>query len=121
MKKFVKEQTVVEKLQKNLTGKPVDYLLECRKQKSKMDNNRLAQSNSARKIKEWKEMLDCEGNNVVKNVEKIKMQAALMDNKARNINMRIKNLSNNIKKEELSQEASNLYINSIKGKITNFK
>ena len=117
MKKFVKEQTVVEKLQKNLTGKPVDYLLECRKQKSTMDNNRLAQSNSVRKVKEWKEMLDCEGNNVVKNVEKIKMQAALMDNKASNINMRIKNLSNNIKKEELSQEASNLYINSIQAKI----
>ena len=116
-KKFIKEETIIEKLQKKLTGKPVDYLLECRKNKSKMDNNRLVQSNSARKIKEWKEMLDCEGNNVVKNVEKIKMQAALMDNKASNINMRLRQESNKTKKEELSQEASNLYINSIQAKL----
>jgi hypothetical protein len=117
MKKFVKEETVAEKQQKKLTGKPVDFLLECRKQKSKMDNNRLAQSNSAKKVKEWKEMLDCGGSNIVKNVEKIKMQAALMDNKANNINLRMKQESNHVKKEELSQEASNLYINSIQAKL----
>jgi hypothetical protein len=116
-KKFVKEETVAEKQQKKLTGKPVDFLLECRKQKSKMDNNRLAQSNSAKKVKEWKEMLDCGGSNIVKNVEKIKMQAALMDNKANNINLRMKQESNHVKKEELSQEASNLYINSIQAKL----
>jgi hypothetical protein len=117
MKKFVKEETVAEKQQKKLTGKPVDFLLECRKQKSKMDNNRLAQSNSAKKVKEWKEMLDCGGSNIVKNVEKIKMQAALMDNKANDINLRLKQESNHVKKEELSQEASNLYINSIQAKL----
>ena len=116
-KQFVKEDTVAEQLAKKLTGKPVDYLLECRIQKSKMEYNKLAQSNSAKKLKEWKEMLDSPGNNVINNLEKIKMEAALMDNKASNINIRIKQETNHSKKDELSQEASNLYINSIQAKL----
>ena len=116
-KQFVKEDTVAEQQAKKLTGKPVDYLLECRIQKSKMEYNKLAQSNSAKKIKEWREMLDSPGNNVVNNVEKIKMEAALLDNKASNINIRLKQETNHSKKDELSQEASNLYINSIQAKL----
>ena len=116
-KQFVKEDTVAEQLAKKLTGKPVDYLLECRIQKSKMEYNKLAQSNSAKKLKEWKEMLDSPGNNVINNLEKIKMEAALMDNKASNINIRLKQETNHSKKDELSQEASNLYINSIQAKL----
>ena len=116
-KQFVKEDTVAEQQAKKLTGKPVDYLLECRIQKSKMEYNKLAQSNSAKKLKEWKEMLDSPGNNVVNNVEKIKMEAALLDNKASNINIRLKQETNHSKKDELSQEASNLYINSIQAKL----
>ena len=45
------------------------------------------------------------------------MEAALMDNKASNINIRIKQETNHSKKDELSQEASNLYINSIQAKL----
>ena len=82
-----------------------------------MEYNKLAQSNSAKKLKEWKEMLDSPGNNVINNLEKIKMEAALMDNKASNINIRLKQETNHSKKDELSQEASNLYINSIQAKL----
>ena len=41
----------------------------------------------------------------------------MMDDKANNLNVRIKQESNNYKKDELSQEASNLYINSIQAKL----
>ena len=62
-------------------------------------------------------MLDCGGKDIVNNVERIKMQVAVMDDKASNINIRIKQESNNYKKDELSKEASNLYINSIHAKL----
>ena len=116
---FVIEETTAEKQAKKLTGKPVDYLLECRNEKSKMDNNVLMQSNSVKRMKKWKEMLDNGGkNNVYNDVENIKIQAAVLDDKADNINKLLKNGGNfGPKKEELRQEASNLYLNSIQAKI----
>ena len=116
---FVIEETTAEKQAKKLTGKPVDYLLECRNEKSKMDNNVLMQSNSVKRMKKWKEMLDNGGkNNVYNDVENIKIQAAVLDDKADNINKLLKNGGNfGPKKEELRQEASNLYMNSIQAKI----
>ena len=115
---FVIEKTTAEKQAKKLTGKPVDYLLECRKEKSKIEFDKLIQSNSAKKVKKWKEMLDSGGNNVYDNVEKIKIQAAIMDDKANNLNQILKNGGNNsFKVDELSQEASNLYMNSIQAKL----
>jgi len=116
---FVIEETTAEKQAKKLTGKPVDYLLECRNEKSKMDSNVLMQSNSVKRMKRWKEMLDSGGkNNVYNDVENIKIQAAVMDDKANNINKLLKNGGNfGPKKEELSQEATNLYMNSIQAKI----
>ena len=117
-KKFVYEETVKEKQTKKLSSKkPVDYLLNCRLKKSKMDTEQLMEDNSAKKMKEWKEMLDCGGSNAYNNVERIKMQAAVLNNKANNINQRIKQESDTTKKDELSQEASNLYINSIQAKL----
>ena len=116
---FVIEETTAEKQAKKLTGKPVDYLLECRNEKSKMNSNVLMQSNSVKRMKRWKEMLDSGGkNNVYNDVENIKIQAAVMDDKANNINKLLKNGGNfGPKKEELSQEATNLYMNSIQAKI----
>ena len=116
---FVIEETTAEKQAKKLTGKPVDYLLECRNEKSKIDNNILMQSNSVKRMKSWKELLNSSGkNNVYNDVENIKIQAAVLDNKANNINKLLKNGGNfGPKNEELRQEASNLYMNSIQAKI----
>ncbi len=115
---FVLEESIKEKQAKKLTNKkPVDYLLKCRKKKAQMDTEQLMEDNSAKKLKEWQEMLEDGGINTYKNVEKIKMQAAVMNDKANNINQRIKQETNTSKKDELSQEASNLYINSIQAKL----
>ena len=116
---FIIEETTAEKQAKKLTGKPVDYLLECRNEKSKMDSNVLMQSNSVKRMKRWKELLDSGGkSNVYNDVENIKIQAAVMDDKANNINKLLKNGGNlGPKKDELSQEATNLYMNSIQAKI----
>ena len=115
---FVLEESVKEKQAKKLTNKkPVDYLLKCRKKKAQIDTEQLMEDNSAKKLKEWQEMLEDGGINTYKNVEKIKMQAAVMNDKANNINQRIKQETNTSKKDELSQEASNLYINSIQAKL----
>ena len=115
---FVVEETVAEQQAKKLTGKPVDYLLELRKEKSKIDLDKLIQSNSAKKMKKWKEMLDKEGNNIYDNVEKIKIQAAIMDDKAKNIKEILKHGGNKSpERDELNHEASNLYMNSIEAKL----
>ena len=116
-KVFKREETIAEKQSKKLTGKPVDFLLLCRNKKANMEYDKKNENNSARKMKEWKEMLDCGGKDIANNVERIKIQAAMMDDKANNLNVRIKQESNNYKKDELSQEASNLYINSIQAKL----
>ena len=117
-KKFIYEETVKEKQAKKLSSKkPVDYLLNCRIKKSKLDMEKLMEDNSAKKMKEWKEMLDCGGSNAYNNVERIKMQAAVLNDKANNLNQRLKQESDSTKKDELSQEASNLYINSIQAKL----
>ena len=115
---FVVEETVAEQQAKKLTGKPLDYLLELRKEKSKIDLDKLIQSNSAKKMKKWKEMLDKEGNNIYDNVEKIKIQAAIMDDKAKNIKEILKHGGNKSpERDELNHEASNLYMNSIEAKL----
>ena len=114
---FVAEETVAQKQARKLTGKPVDFLLERRNEKAKMDYETLMLDNSAKKMKEWKEMLDSGDKNTYNKVEKIKMQAAVMNEQANDINKLIKHEPNNMKKDELSQEASNLYINSIQAKL----
>ena len=63
-------------------------------------------------------MLEGQGNNVVNNIEKIKLEADLMNDKAENINQLIKLESlKNPNKDELKKEASNYYINSINAKL----
>ena len=63
-------------------------------------------------------MLEGQGNNVVNNIEKIKLEAELMNDKAENINQLIKLESlKNPNKDELKKEASNYYINSINAKL----
>ena len=51
------------------------------------------------------------------NVERIKMQATILNDQENNINQRLRQESNYTKKDELSQRASNLYINSIQAKL----
>ena len=117
-KVFVPEETTKERQAKKLTGKAVDYLLNCRNEKAKIDNMALMQSNSAEKVKKWKEILNNEDNNLYHKVENIKIQAAVMENKAKSINKLIKNGGSvGTTKQELNQEASNLYINSIHAKL----
>jgi hypothetical protein len=115
---FVPEETTKEKQAKKLTGKAVDYLLNCRNEKAKYDNIALMQSNSAEKVKKWKEILNNEDNNLYDKVENIKIQAAVMENKAKSISKLLKNGGSvGTTKQELNQEASNLYINSIHAKL----
>ena len=115
---FVYEDTVAEQQAKKLSTKPpVDFLLQCRQKKSQMDQDKVMLDNSNKKIKEWKEMLDSGGKNAYNNVERIKMQAAVLNNKANDINQLLKQEQNSSKKDELSQEASNLYMNSIQAKL----
>jgi len=115
---FVPEETTKEKQAKKLTGKAVDYLLNCRNEKAKMDNIAYMQSNSAEKVKKWKEILNNEDSNLYDKVENIKIQAAVMENKAKSINKLLKNGGSvGTTKQELNQEASNLYINSIHAKL----
>ena len=114
---FFSEETVAEQQAKKLTGKPEDYLLNQRRKRQQMNYEALMLDNSAKKMKEWKDMLDDGGKNTYNKVERIKMQAAVLNEKANDINLIIKHEPSNIKKDELSQEASNLYLNSIQAKL----
>ena len=115
---FVPEESTKEKQAKKLTGIPEDYLLNCRNEKAKIDNIALMQNNSAEKVKKWKEILNNEDNNLYDKVENIKIQAAVMENKAKSISKLLKNGGSvGTTKQELNQEASNLYINSIHAKL----
>ena len=63
-------------------------------------------------------MLDGEGKHIINNVERIKLEAKLMDDKANYIKQLLKQGSKtNPQKEELNIEASNLYLDSIKAKL----
>lgn len=115
---FIKKETIVESQLKKLTGKPVDYLLNCRNEKSKRDLNELAQSSSEHKVKKWKNMLDAEGNQIINNVERIKLEAEIMDKKANFLQQRMRQQpKDSPEKVELNIEASNLYLDSIKAKL----
>ena len=115
---FVPEESTKEKQAKKLTGIPEDYLLNYRNEKAKIDNIALMQNNSAEKVKKWKEILNNEDNNLYDKVENIKIQAAIMENKAKSISKLLKNGGSvGTTKQELNQEASNLYINSIHAKL----
>ena len=115
---FVIEPSTKEQQTKKLTGKAVDYLLEQRNKNNKLNNGELIQSNSAKKMKQWNKMLENDEKNVVNNLQKIKIEASLMNNKANNINQIIKLESNeNLKQNELKTEASNYFISSIQAKL----
>ena len=115
---FVVEPSIKEQQKKKLTGKPIDYLLEQRIKNNKINDLELIQSKSAIKMKEWNKMLDDKGGNIVNNLEKIKLEASLMNNKANDINQLLKLESNDSPKQnELKIEATNYYINSIQAKL----
>ena len=115
---FVAEPSIKEQQTKKLSRKAIDYLLEQRIKNNKIDNLQLIQSKSAIKMKEWNKMLDDKGSNIVNNLEKIKLEATLMNNKANDINQLLKIESNDAPKQnELKKEATNYYINSIQAKL----
>jgi len=115
---FVAEPSIKEQQTKKLSGKAIDYLLEQRIKNNKIDNLQLIQSKSAIKMKEWNKMLDDKGSNIVNNLEKIKLESTLMNNKANDINQLLKIESNDAPKQnELKKEATNYYINSIQAKL----
>ena len=115
---FVAEPSIKEQQTKKLSGKAIDYLLEQRIKNNKIDNLQLIQSKSAIKMKEWNKMLDDKGSNIVNNLEKIKLEATLMNNKANDINQLLKIESNDAPKQNvLKKEATNYYINSIQAKL----
>ena len=115
---FVVEPTIKERQTKKLTGKAIDYLLEQRIKNNKINDLELIQSKSAIKMKEWNKMLDDKRGNIVNNLQKIKLEATLMNNKANDINQLLKLESNDSPKQnELKIEATNYYINSIQAKL----
>ena len=120
--KFKIEESVAQKQAKKLKNdnEKVDYLLEKRKKRSLKSPEELHNSNSAKKISKWRKMLDDKDENVYSNVNQIRMEADLLQNQAKEKEelLKQKKGDNNIKNtEELSQEITNLYIDSIQAKL----
>ena len=96
--------------------KPIDYLAEERHKKSK-ENNYTPTYKSYFKENKWEDMLNS-NNNVYNNIEKIKMEAQILQNKADSKKKLLKNDAININSiDEANNEISNLYIGSIKAKL----
>ena len=97
--------------------KPIDYLSEERNKKSK-DNNFQPTYKSYVKENKWENMLNSNNNNIYNNIEKIKMEAQILQNKADTKKKLLKNdavSSNSI--DDVNNEISSLYIGSIKAKL----
>ena len=120
--KFIIPESVAQIQAKKLNNdnSKVDYLLEKRKERSLKSKEELHNSNSAKKYNKWKKMLDNGNDNVYSNVSQIRMEADLLQDKAQQKKelLRQEKGDNNVKKtEELSQEITNLYIDSIQAKL----
>ena len=97
--------------------KPIDYLSEERNKKSK-ENNYQPTYKSYVKENKWENMLNSNNNNIYNNIEKIKMEAQILQNKADTKKKLLKNdavSSNSI--DDVNNEISSLYIGSIKAKL----
>ena len=96
--------------------KPIDYLSEERYKKNK-ENITTPTYKSYFKENKWENMLNSNGN-VYNNIEKIKMEAQILQNKADSKKKLLKNDVIDIDNiDEANNEISNLYIGSIKAKL----
>ena len=88
-----------------------------RNKKSK-ENNYQPTYKSYVKENKWENMLNSNNNNIYNNIEKIKMEAQILQNKADTKKKLLKNdavSSNSI--DDVNNEISSLYIGSIKAKL----
>ena len=96
--------------------KPKDYLAEERNKKSKENNNQPIYKSYVNENK-WENILNS-NNNVYNNIEQIKMEAQILQNKADSKKELLKNDAVDVKViDDVNNEISNLYIGSIKAKL----
>ena len=98
--------------------KPPDYLTEERI--TKMKNPLTPTIKSYEKVNKWENMLNGDKNNIYNNIEKIKLEAEILQNKADTKIQLLKNEkgSGNLNLvDDLNNEISNLYIGSIQAKL----
>ena len=96
--------------------KPKDYLAEERNKKSKENNNEPTYKSYVNENK-WENILNS-NNNVYNNIEQIKMEAQILQNKADSKKELLKNDAVDVKViDDVNNEISNLYIGSIKAKL----
>ena len=96
--------------------KPKDYLAEERNKKSKENNNQPTYKSYVNENK-WENILNS-NNNVYNNIEQIKMEAQILQNKADSKKELLKNDAVDVKViDDVNNEISNLYIGSIKAKL----
>ena len=98
--------------------KAPDYLTEERI--VKMKNPLTPEINSYDKVNKWENMLNDDKNNIFNNIEKIKLEADILQNKADTKKQLLRNEkgSGNLNLvDDLNNEISNLYIGSIQAKL----
>ena len=96
-----------------------DYLTEKRLKKEKTSNFFTPNTNSYEKINKWDNMLNSD-KNVYNNIERIKIEAELLQNKAdskRQLLKQEKGTGNINLVDDLNNEITNLYIGSIQAKL----
>ena len=96
-------------------AKPPDYLTEMRIQKGNHDRN-INSSLSHYRGKQWEKMINDNKNTLIENVEKIKIKAEQIENKAK-MNEILLNTKGEIN-IEMQENVSNMLIDAIKAKLT---
>ena len=98
--------------------KPRDYLSEERMKKNHENNNQPTYKSYFKENK-WEDMLSSNNNkNIFNNIEKIKMEAQILQNKADSKKKLLQNDAIDVDNiDDVNNEISNLYIGSIKAKL----
>ena len=98
--------------------KPRDYLSEERMKKNQENNNQPTYKSYFKENK-WEDMLSSNNNkNIFNNIEKIKMEAQILQNKADSKKKLLQNDAIDVDNiDDVNNEISNLYIGSIKAKL----
>ena len=118
IKKYGIEEENSKKMVKILKplDKPIDYLTEERNKRTKENNNQPIYKSYVKENK-WENILNSD-NNIYNNIEKIKIEAQILQNKADSKKKLLKNDAVDVKViDDVNNEISNLYIGSIKAKL----
>ena len=118
IKKYGIEEENSKKMVKILKplDKPIDYLTEERNKRTKENNNQHIYKSYVKENK-WENILNSD-NNIYNNIEKIKIEAQILQNKADSKKKLLKNDAVDVKViDDVNNEISNLYIGSIKAKL----